>query len=361
MTAAANERMTDFAGLVPARGNLKIAANTLIKKGWLVGVDAAGRAVPGDTVAAGCLAGFGKASSTIDNRTGSELGGAADATDVFVEYGIFGWQSAGGGDTITAADVGKVCWVVDNQTVGLTSGGDTRALAGYISEVRNGFVYVQMGPTIVGQIVIAAAEASELDTAQADITEQEADLGELTVNATTAQYQINIPLMSALSLASGAALAAFADAEGTVPGTEISNSKCASIRWNDHATPAAIVLTVPMPQDLDDAQNVVFHALVSKVGATLGDATKLTVGAFEQTVGALNDADVDFGGDTTAVVGDAASKTVTEITLALGLADVHPTPSAITLTIKPKAGTLGTDDFCLHAAWFEVTRKILTS
>ena len=33
----------------------------------------------------------------------------------------------------------------------------------------------------------------------------------------------------------------------------------------------------------------------------------------------------------------------------------------VSLTIKPKAGTLGTDDLCLHACWLEYTRKLMTS
>ena len=35
--------------------------------------------------------------------------------------------------------------------------------------------------------------------------------------------------------------------------------------------------------------------------------------------------------------------------------------SAMTFSIKPKAGTLGTDDAFLHAAWLEYTPKLLPS
>ena len=158
-----------------------------------------------------------------------------------------------------------------------------------------------------------------------------------------------------------APLVVFADGNFTVPGTEFTNSKTRAVRWNNHATPTALVCNVAMPQDLDDTALITFHALVSKTGATVGDATKLTVGAFEHIVGAAHDADVDFGGDTSAVVGDAAAKTVTEVILTLAAADVHPAPSSICFTIKPKAGTLGTDDLLLHSAWLEYKPQLLTS
>lgn len=190
-----------------------------------------------------------------------------------------------------------------------------------------------------------------LQAAKVDIEALEAD-----VAASEATGSVPLPIMSAIDIATGALLAVFADGASTTPGTQFTNSKAAVVRWNNHATPGAIAVTVPWPEDLDAGVNVTFHANVSKIGATVGDATALTVGAFEQIPGALHDADADFGGDTTAVTGDAASKTVTELTLTLAHANVTAPPGSVTFTIKPKAGTLGTDDFLLHAAWLEYTR-----
>lgn len=194
-----------------------------------------------------------------------------------------------------------------------------------------------------------------------DKTTTEEQVQEIYQHLKSTQHAIPIPITAALDAATGALLAVFADGDTTTPGTQLTNSKAAAVRWNNHATPGAIAITVPMPPDLDHTANLEFHALVSKIGATVGDATALTVGAFEQTVGALHDADADFGGDTNAVVGNAASKTVSELTLVLAHANVSAPPSAITLTIKPKDGTLGTDDFLLHAAWFERKPTLLTS
>ncbi len=353
MTAATRERETPFAGLVPARGSYKIAANTLIRKGWQVGLDAAGRAVAADTIANGCLSIVGKASSTIDNRTGSQdFSGLADATDVYVEYGVHGWLSkTGGGDDIAQANAGQVCWAVDNQTVALTSNTGTRAIAGYISEVRDGVVYVQQGPTIAGQIVIAAAEASELDTAQTQ-------LAALIVDVTTAKKLIPINVAGA-TLVAGTPLAAFADAEGATPGLTVENAKAFGVRWNDHATPTAVWTSFALPQDLDTAHPMVVHVLAAKSGNTVGDATKFTIAMFAQTVAALEDAGADLGGDSTAMTGNAAAKTVQNVTYSVA---VPPTPPAVcSMSIKPKDGTLGTDDVTIIGLWVEYTRKEFTS
>ncbi len=136
MTATTIERMTEFFGLLPARGTYPIAANTKLLKGTLVGLDSAGRAIAA-TLAATCVRVVGKASSTVNNLTGSELGGAAAAADVEVEFGTFDWANSADADEIAADDVGKLCYAVDNQTVALTSDGGTRQIAGMITGFYN--------------------------------------------------------------------------------------------------------------------------------------------------------------------------------------------------------------------------------
>ena len=58
---------------------------------------------------------------------------------------------------------------------------------------------------------------------------------------------------------------------------------------------------------------------------------------------------------------DATAKTVQEETLTLAAADVQAHPGALTVTLQPKDGTLGTDDVIVLAAWLEYKRKLLTS
>lgn len=149
MAALTIERLTPCAGVVPSRGTAKIAANTRIFKGAMVALDSAGRAVPGGTVAGGATQALGVASATFNNLTGSEAGGAADALDVEVEYGVFGFKSGTAGDEILADDVGKVAYMIDDQTVGLTDGGaGARSPAGVITEVRDGLVWLWVGPHV---------------------------------------------------------------------------------------------------------------------------------------------------------------------------------------------------------------------
>lgn len=150
------ERTTVTAGTPgPSRGTYKIKANTRNFKGGIVGLDVAGRACPGAAIAGGCLFCVGKASHTLNNLTGSELGGAADAADQEVEFGVFGWDNDA---SITVAHVGKFAYAVDDHTAGISSAGATLCFLGVITEVRDGQVFVHSSPTVaaLGVATIAA-------------------------------------------------------------------------------------------------------------------------------------------------------------------------------------------------------------
>ena len=200
------------------------------------------------------------------------------------------------------------------------------------------------------------------------------DLGDHTANTTTetqvqeiylhihsVQKQVSVAPLSGGILAAGTPLAAFADSVTSDPGITLANSKAVGVRWNNAAGQIAVWYAVPMPQDLNDAANVVMHILASKTGATVGDATTFTVTAFFQTVGALHDADADCGGASSAMTGAATAKTVQELTLTLALADVPPSPSVLSFSIKPTDGTLGTDDVVVEGIWFEYKGATLAS
>lgn len=189
-------------------------------------------------------------------------------------------------------------------------------------------------------------------------TTVEAALQEIYQSLLTAKGIIDIPT-PAFS-AAGVALAAFSDGASDVPGYCVT-AKGLGIRWNNHAAPLAVGAKVIVPPDADVTANMVLHILAAKTGATEGDATKFTVGAYNNDVGAAYDADDTFGGDTSAMTGTAVAKTVQEVTLTLALANLTAYPAAIELTIKPKDGTLGTDDVILLASWIEYKKKLLTS
>ncbi len=150
MTATTFERTTDSTLGAPARGTYPIAANTKILKGTQVALNAAGEAIPAGLLSTGALFAVGKASATYNNLTGSDLGGAAAACDVEVEFGCHGWVNSASADEIGEEHVGCTVFMVDNQTVALTSGDNARGPAGIVTEARNGYVYVYQGPHVAG-------------------------------------------------------------------------------------------------------------------------------------------------------------------------------------------------------------------
>jgi hypothetical protein len=81
-------------------------------------------------------------------------GHAAGAISVPVRLGVFPWYMGTSSDAIDNGDIGSVCYIIDNQTVGLTDGGGTRSVAGVImglqplpsgGDAAYQQVYVQMG------------------------------------------------------------------------------------------------------------------------------------------------------------------------------------------------------------------------
>lgn len=173
------------------------------------------------------------------------------------------------------------------------------------------------------------------------------------------QSYVPLPIGSWVEV-DGTPLVAFSNGDSTTPGWELAGSKAWGIRWNNHATPDPVSQSVPLPNDLDDSAAVVVHVLAAKTGATVGDATAWTIGAFFQIVGGLYDADADAGGDSSAMTGNATAKTVQELTLTISADDVPASPCNLTVTIQPKDGTLGTDDAILLAAWLEYTPKLIS-
>lgn len=76
-------------------------------------------------------------------------GGAGDGDErLDVESGVFPFAIGGGGDALTAADIGKPVYVIDDQTVGKTNPNSTRCVAGALHDVADGFAWVEVSPTI---------------------------------------------------------------------------------------------------------------------------------------------------------------------------------------------------------------------
>jgi len=171
--------------------------------------------------------------------------------------------------------------------------------------------------------------------------------------------QIHIPLTSFVDAetAAGTPLTLFVDAAATLPGFSVADSESIAIRWNDHATPGDIMASIPLPQDMVTTADISVHYMLSKTGATVGDAVTMESSITFQTVAALHDADTPVVDTSSAITGDDAAKTVTEVSATVANADIPAPPAVLTIKVHPTDGTLGTDDLFLHDVWIEYTRN----
>lgn len=136
LTAERNTRMrTGDIRLEP------VAAAVKIWNGSLVMRNAAGLLTKGAT-ATGCI-GVGRAEKTVDNSAG-----AAGAASVEYRTGIFLFANSAAGDLIVAADIGKPCFIVDDQTVAKTDGTASRSRAGIVDGVDAIGVWVRCDEAI---------------------------------------------------------------------------------------------------------------------------------------------------------------------------------------------------------------------
>lgn len=173
--------------------------------------------------------------------------------------------------------------------------------------------------------------------------------------------EVHVDLSSALD-ADGDPLAKFADGDpSAVPGFNLANSEAFGIRWNDNATFNPVLLSVWIPRSFDGTDSVLTcHVVASKIGATVGDATTFTIAAYNQVVGLVHDGGANLGGVTSAMTGNAATKTVQRVTLTMVNANTPfgsntASPTKITFTIQPTDGTAGTDDVIIHDIYFTWT------
>ncbi len=218
------------------------------------------------------------------------------------------------------SDIGKTVYASDDNTVSTlpTDGPAAGILTGF--EATTGLAIVAISP------------------------EQVSDSG-------WAYKEIPLPAI----LAAGTPMAAFADNAASNPGITLVDSEGVGIRWNNNGTQVAVWTGFSMPGDIDTNEDAILEVLASKVGATGGDAVTFVVTAFNQAVGALHDADADFGGSTSAMTGDATSKTVQKVTLTLAAANLAAAGEKVSLSIKP--ASLGTDDVTVFSLNLKYRKK----
>jgi len=117
--------------------SLPVEAGKLVFAGALAMINAAGNVVPG-TSALGLTA-VGRAEARADNT----LGGAG-SINVQVRRGVFCFNNSTGADAISNANIGTTVYAVDDQTVALTNGTNTRSPVGTVHHVDADGVWVEI-------------------------------------------------------------------------------------------------------------------------------------------------------------------------------------------------------------------------
>lgn len=313
MASITTARMTQGGPPIPAMGTYSAAANSLYPKGTIVCRDSAGRAYAPTTADASGNPAVGICAGGLNNLTGSELGGAADAADVEVTFGVEGWDISG-----DAPLPGQIVYVVDNHTVSGDSAGGTRGVAGIAIEVRANVAgtnqcYTLMGPHFANEAMRSGAA-----------------------------LRVDVPLTTG-RLASGAAIPAFTG--GSADGFELTDSEVLALRINDDST-TVFVYEVSLPPL--DGGALVLHVEGFRVGSTDPADVALTVGAFFHQAGAAHTADANAGGETSAFT--AATTIISEETLTIAADDVPAGATSLTLTLQVTA-ELDADDLCLTRMW----------
>lgn len=113
-----------------------VAADAVIHAGALVAANATGYAAPGS--AATTLTYLGRAEEAVDNT-----GGADGAVSVLVRRKkAFKWANSGS-DAVTQAELGKTCYIEDDETVAKTDGVGTLSAAGTVVAVDSDGVWVE--------------------------------------------------------------------------------------------------------------------------------------------------------------------------------------------------------------------------
>jgi hypothetical protein len=167
MTALANDMARAGSPDLATRSlSVPVAAATTIFQGAIVATQIGGSGLAVNASADRSLRVIGVATARAVNTTAEGYGGAGDIS-VPVERGVFPFTNSSSTDAITAADVGEPCYVVDNDTVARTSSFGLRPVAGIVSKVEGGKVFVEIGAAQVqenGVIDFLAPAAADYST-----------------------------------------------------------------------------------------------------------------------------------------------------------------------------------------------------
>lgn len=116
--------------------SVPVAASVKIFAGALVAASSTGYATPG--AVATTLTYLGRAEEYVDNSAG-----AAGAKSVLIRRRKAFKFKNHAADLVVQSDLGKVCYIVDDETVAKTNGTSTRSAAGTVVCVESDGVWVQ--------------------------------------------------------------------------------------------------------------------------------------------------------------------------------------------------------------------------
>jgi hypothetical protein len=113
-----------------------VAAGAVCFAGGMAAANATGFATPAAT--ATTLTYLGRFEEYVDNSSGS----AGDVTVLVRRGKAFKWKNSGT-NAVTQASLGKVCYMVDDETVAATNGSSTRSAAGVVVAIESDGVWVE--------------------------------------------------------------------------------------------------------------------------------------------------------------------------------------------------------------------------
>lgn len=297
------------------------AAAVKIYEGATVCGNSSGLAVRGGTSGSGHAMGI--AEETVDNS-----GGSAGDKSVNLLQGRFWRDNSATTDEITEADIGKVCFVVDDQTVAKTSAGGTRAIAGIV---------LQIDADEGVEVFISATNNAALEVSQGQygcLPLKLTDFREVTSGGDVGNIVANGGIL----------------ASDTTPILRGDAAETQEIVWAA-ANVDPISTQVTLPPDFDGSEDVYVDLFVYTDNAGGGgiDAATFTV---------------ETGWDGGALVSDTATDgtpatTMHKVTATVAAADVPDAPSVLTIALTPAAH--GNDPTQLLGGRVLYRRKLATA
>lgn len=248
MSAATSGRVTKQ--VILGKFSAPIAASTTIYAGTLVALNSSGQAVP--VSSASTLRAVGRAATRGGLSVWDNASGSAGAFDVVIEEGIFYWDN---GDSVAQADVGKVAYGVDDQTVAKSSNTGARSVAGVIR-----YVDTSDGVAVESSLALSRALLAEANASGIAITQTYSTAATTQSNLTSATLTDNSGGAANTTITAVTAAATITDSSG---GVDPGNNTIAAITNAQNAGSADVVPTAAAIAQLAAKQNTTSTAVAS--------------------------------------------------------------------------------------------------